>query len=183
MYLLNELKNNALYKYDNGAYTDFLGRSYRILEDVYIEMLNKQGLIKRKNNRFCIEDVKLSEEQKKILDKKKIQYKDIPVNTEMMNKILSIVIPNDTVEKDLIDECERLKQLRDLRNNSILAHGYDGISDKDINQKIGCKKIKNLLDSIVKKYGKVFNKNLLHDSFYDVNSDLNKHLIQLIEEL
>ncbi len=72
---LVELKNNAIYLYKKGSYTDFLGRVYRFQEAVYEHILGQYDLIIEKSNGVKINKEILKSrysDKKEILDNIKI---------------------------------------------------------------------------------------------------------------
>lgn len=187
-YLLNELKNNAIYKYNNGAYTDFLGRIFRIQEDVYSNVLLYNEIVEDKDNgKLFVKEEKLSIKQRELLDNAEIQkgvkveYINCELNTESMRIILEIVLDENCIEFELFNECTKLKKLKSLRNKSILAHGYTGISKDKIDNII--KDIKEYLTNLIIKFTNIFEESFLDDNFYSNDGDFNRHLIKLIEEI
>lgn len=193
-YLLNELKNNAIYKYCNGAYTDFLGRIFRIQEDIYSNtLLRKNVVVDKGDGKLFLKEEALSEEQMDELDNieiqpgMKLQYKNCELNIESMKKILEIVLEENSLEFELVEECSKLKKLKSLRNKSILAHGYNGVSKEKIDEfaekEFGDVIIKEYLNNLVIKFTEIFDGDFLDDNFYDNDGNFNKHLIKLVEEI
>lgn len=193
-YLINELKNNAIYKYNNGAYTDFLGRIFRIQEDIYSNiLLIKNVVVDKEDGKLFLKEEALSEAQIDKLNSAeiqpgvKLQYKDRELNIESMKKILEIILKENSLEFELVNECAKLKSLKSLRNKSILAHGYNGVSKEKIDEfaekEFGDVVIDKYLDNLIIKFTEIFDGNFLDDSFYDKNSKFNNHIIELIEEI
>ncbi|OAA84796.1 hypothetical protein [Clostridium ljungdahlii] len=193
-YLLNELKNNAVYKYNNGAYTDFLGRIFRIQEAIYSNiLLSKEVVIDKGYGKLFLKEEALSETQMDKLNSAEIQsgikleYRDCELNIESMKKTLEIVLEDNSLELKLVNECSKLKSLKSLRNKSILAHGYSGVSKEKINALIETElddvAIDKYLENLVIKFTGIFNENLSDDNFYNKDGQFNSQLIKLVEEI
>ncbi|WP_294353582.1 hypothetical protein [uncultured Clostridium sp.] len=188
IYILNELKDNALYKYENGAYTDFLGRIFRTQEDIYGQILKKLGFVNIDSKRKIriIED-SLTNEQKTYLNNTEFQkgeplnYLKCELNTESMRIILEYLLNENDSENELFKMCTKLKNLKKLRNESILAHGFNGVNEENIKKVIG--DINKFLNDLIAKYIEVFDVKLYTDDFYSIDGKFNKYLLTLIEEI
>lgn len=231
-YLLNEVINNAEYQYNIGAYTDFLGRIFRIQEEIYKYILNDEGILKSDgklkqkyllenfpcleqefkikridtrtvdklieriydNNSLidqvfdteekCINTIKLCEVDEEIAEK----FINAKMDNPGMEKILEKILEDSTTKKDLFNYCNLLTELKQLRNKSILAHGYEGVSKDKIKEKLKNKlpndmSIEQFLKELIEKFKDAFNLEIYTDDFYKKNGEFNKHLIKLIEEL
>ncbi|MBE6049609.1 MAG: hypothetical protein E7214_02845 [Clostridium sp.] len=183
MYLINELKNNAVYKYNTGAYADFLGRIFRLNEDIYRYILERNNLLKN-IDRAVLDESKLSENQIAKLNNIKIEsdnlrYLDTTLSIDAMYEILNVFLKENSQEEVLIKKCYKLNKLKKLRNKSILAHGYEGVSKKNIDDCIGIEDLSN----IVKNLEDTYNIEVCYDDFYNLKGDFNKHIINLIDKL
>lgn len=173
IYLLNELKNNAIYEYENGAYTDFLGRVFRSLEDIYRFILIKKNILKINEN----DNLKLNKAE---LESAGIIVKG-KLNVPQMSTILEKILEKESEEYKLYIHCTKMDKLRQIRNDSVLAHGYKGVSKDKIDREIG--NAIEFLGNLIVQYKKVFNIEINDDHFYDKNGEFNSHLIKLIEEI
>lgn len=189
-YLLNEVKNNAIFQYEKGAYTDFLGRVFRIQEEVYKLILDSKKIITINDKEEPrINKSALTSHDFEILNKIKIQeskleYEDRILSVEAMEKIIEALLHDDEIIIKILNKCKLLKELKDCRNKSILAHGYEGISKEKIYMKLKNKEIKSVLDNIINEVIGAFNNNeIIYDDFYKKDGSFNNKLLELIEEL
>lgn len=188
-YLLNEVKNNAIYKYNNGSYTDFLGRVFRIQEEVYKLILKKHNLIKvvkhKEREEEQLNEEQLTNDQLEKLDKYndgKLRYKNCELNIFVMSAIIEVVIDNNSLEKRIYNECEsKLTKLKNIRNKSILAHGYEGASYTLIRESIP--NAEEFLNALVNDVNSLIGTKVEDDNFYSSTGEYNRYLIKLIEEL
>lgn len=194
IYLLNEVKNNAIYQYRNGAYTDFLGRIFRMQEGVLTYILDKKELIIRpKGKSYINEDMlnKLYSDKIQKLDEKKVdgtllRYKGIELNIVSMMAIIEILFEEDNIINNIIEACKKIDKLKVLRNKSILAHGYDAVSEEIILQKAECKNqedIESILNNIINKLKEAYEITLLDDAFYAKENEYKNAMINLIDKL
>ncbi|MBV7275129.1 hypothetical protein JMF89_06825 [Clostridiaceae bacterium UIB06] len=174
IYLLNELKNNAIYEYENGAYTDFLGRVFRMEEDIYRSILIKKDILRINEN----DNLKLN--NKAELESAGIVVKG-KLNVPQMSKILDAILEKESEEYKLYVHCTKMDKLRQIRNDSVLAHGYKGVSKDEIDGEIG--NAIEFLDSRILQYKNIYNIEINDDNFYDKNGEFNSHLRELIEEI
>lgn len=188
IYLLNEVKNNAIYKYKSGSYTDFLGRIFRIQEEVYRLVLKKNNLIKmRIKDEEWLNCELLTSEQIRALDMSsngELRYKECQLNTYSMSEIIKVVIDKGSSEYKVYSECDRvLTGLKEQRNKSILAHGYKGTTKSFIDEHIS--DVEKFLDNIVETISVIFGEEYDKDGFYSFGEDnkYNQYIIKLIKEL
>lgn len=181
IYLLNELKNNALYKYRNGAYADFLGRIFRLEEDICRFLLEKRNLISS-DGKLIKES--LTDEQVNLLDNvfidsKPLKYKEGSLTIDAMLEIFKVVIDENSEEFKIISFCKKFNKLKNYRNNSILAHGYKSISKEMIDENFDVSDLDELIHQVA-----IFNKIKINDDdFYKAEGNFNQHIISLIDEL
>lgn len=217
IYLLNELKNNAIYEYENGAYTDFLGRIFRLQEAIYRYILIKENVLEENENngkpQFTREekfryndsipkiDIKnVSDRLKNILEqncktkftKEELEYINQKIDSQyvkhkpkidikyMSDKLKEILV-EESKEYELYNYCTKMDKLKQIRNNSVLAHGYQGVSKAKIDDEIG--DTIEFLNNLILKYKKVFNTEINDDEFYEENGEFNKQLIRIVEEI
>ncbi len=101
-----------------------------------------------------------------------------------MSKIISTLIDNDDV-RNIVNRMEEIKDVKQLRNKSILAHGFEGISKEKIQGKLNCeeKDISKLLEEVMCKILVLFKIGTIEDMFYCENSRYDCILIEMIEKL
>lgn len=187
LYMLNELKNNAIYKYTDGAYTDFLGRIFRIQEASYALLLRKNRLIKEKKDKYVLNKENLSHEQEEEIKNfkndngEKIEV-DKGLNTYSMEKVLECILSDRSLEMELLDKLKQLDKLKKLRNKSILAHGYKGVSKQVIDDEIP--NIEQYLNSLIEGFASILDIEIYDDKFYNLDDNyFDNDLLRLIEEL
>ncbi|SMC29404.1 CRISPR-associated protein (Cas_Cas02710) [Clostridium acidisoli DSM 12555] len=180
-YLLNEVKNNAIYEYQNGAYTDFLGRIFRMQEDIYRSILIYKNVLKKGEESGKVQFTREELEYINSKIKSKCMKHKPKIDIIYMNNKLKEILEEKSKEYDLYSYCTKMNKLKQIRNNSVLAHGYEGVSKNKIDDEIG-DAIK-FLDNLILKYKKVFDIEINDDKFYEKDGDFNKQLIKLVEEI
>lgn len=150
--LIHELYENMLIKWEQGAYVDFLGRLFRFEEAVQRFVVENEFNIsteKDENGLRFKSDVISNNDLKNFLVKQKIDYSTPNrLCLFMMLRFLISKNPDRTDIKLITDTIKKIRQLSDLRNASIMAHGFEGISKDRINALYGSDK---LIDDL-KKY-------------------------------
>lgn len=191
IYLLDEVKNNAIYQYRNGAYTDFLGRIFRLQEGVCNYILNRKGLIILKKDKPYINKIKLNESysdkiqelnQKKV-DGRPLRYDEEILNTVSMMIIIEVLFNEDEMMNKILEGCKKIDKLKIARNNSILAHGYEGVSQEIILDKIESEEVEDILNDIMNKLKDAYEIKLLDDGFYDEENEYKNVIMDLIDKL
>ena len=135
--LIHELYGNMLVKWEQGAYVDFLGRLFRFEEAVLRFVVENEFNIsteKDENDLRFKSDVSSNNNLKNFLDKNRISY-NAPnrLCLFMMLRFLISKNPDRNDLKIITDTINKIKKLSDLRNASIMAHGFEGISRDRIN--------------------------------------------------
>jgi len=135
--LIRELCKNMLVKWEQGAYVDFLGRLFRFEEAVLRFVVENEFNIsteKDENDLRFKSDVSSNNNLKNFLDKNRISY-NAPnrLCLFMMLRFLISKNPDRNDLKIITDTINKIKKLSDLRNASIMAHGFEGISRDRIN--------------------------------------------------
>ncbi|KHD34262.1 hypothetical protein NL50_17710 [Clostridium acetobutylicum] len=173
IYLLNELKNNAIYEYKNGAYTDFLGRIFRLQEAIYRYILIKENVLEENKKSGKIQRTR----------EEKFRYNDNKpkIDIKYMSDKLREILAQESKEYELYNYCTKMDKLKQIRNNSVLAHGYEGVSKGKIDDEIG--DTIQFLNTLLLKYKKVFNTEINDDGFYEENGEFNKQLIRIVGEI
>lgn len=128
--MFSELIENIKFQIVNEEFIDFLGRVYRFKEAIlkYIFVKNHIG-----KNRFSLNS--FSMEKREILKKLRKKYKIYNSNlmygiTTYINKYLKHEYKYTEIEKVL--NAEKMRSLLELRNDSIVGHGFKGVSIDDI---------------------------------------------------
>ena len=161
--LINLLIDNAIRKWENGEYVDFIGRIFRIEEAVLRAIVEKEfnksmELVKINENgkevkKFLGFEELLNEnpELKKYLIEKGIEI-ERGVNRNSLFRILEYLHFNKYKKKNRYGfiyrfitklntnhktknapkKLEKINSLEELRNKSIIAHGFMGVSKEDI---------------------------------------------------
>jgi len=161
--LINLLIDNAIRKWENGEYVDFIGRIFRIEEAILRAIVEKEfnkstDLFKIEENGKVIKKFLGFEELlnenpdiKKYLIEKGIEI-DKGVNRYSLFGILEYLHLNkykkknkygliyrfitklnaNNKTKNAPKKLEKINSLEDLRNKSIIAHGFMGVSKEDI---------------------------------------------------
>ncbi len=133
--LFSELIANIEFQIVNEEYIDFLGRVYRFKEAIYkyIFVLNNTD-----KKRFSLTDKQM--EKREILKNLRKIYK---IYNSNLTYGISTYIDRRLSEKpkyveiDNILNSEKMNQLIDLRNESIVGHGFKGASGDDIKRAYG----------------------------------------------
>lgn len=130
-----ELIENIKFQLVNEEYIDFLGRVYRFKEAIFKYMFVKKHL-NLKNFSFLL-DVMSKRRILKMLRKK---YRIFNSNliygiTTYINRYLS----NEKKYKEIVKllNSEKMTKLIELRNNSIVGHGFRGVSREEIAKMYG----------------------------------------------
>ena len=143
--LINELYENMKVKWEQGAYVDFVGRLFRFEEAVLRFVFEKEtkittDKIKGKYEAFSLYLTK-NEDLFYYLCKEKVDLVKITPNRKTLRKILEFEVKYKKSENgaifgffNKINEPEG-DSLAGLRNKSILAHGFAGISETTIKEK------------------------------------------------
>lgn len=189
IYLLNEVKNNAIFQYEKGAYTDCLGRIFRLQEEIYKLILDSKKIvaINDKGEAYINKDCPINYDFEKLKSIKiqgnKLEYEDRILSIDAMEKIIETLLEDDACSISILNECKSLKDLKAIRNKSILAHGYEGISEEKIYENFKRKDIRLFLENLINKVIEALGKEMIYDDFYKKDGSFNMKLLELIEEL
>lgn len=146
--LLEELYKNMKIKWEQGAYIDFLGRLFRFEEAVWRFVFEKETKVttERKSgeyqdfHRFVSSDKELS----KFLNEEGIKEDKLEPNRKVLRKIVEFWVRKRGIKElgrifrffEEINTSEgNSLSLADLRNKSILAHDFKGISREEMERK------------------------------------------------
>jgi hypothetical protein len=152
--LINELYTNMKQKWEQGAYADFLGRLFRFEEAVLRYVFEREFKVNTEKEekgeflefqRFVKSNNKLTD----FLNQSKIESQE--PNRRALFMILTFLKKENSERidiKEIQERIGRIEKMADLRNKSILAHGFEGISKRDL-EKYG--NILEDIDIIVKK--------------------------------
>jgi len=128
--MFSELMENIKFQIVNEEYIDFLGRVYRFKEAIL-----KYIFVKNHINRSRFSLISIHMEKREILKKLRKKYRIY--NSNLMYGITTYIhryVKNDfkinEVEKKL--NSDKMGSLIELRNDSIVGHGFKGVSIDDI---------------------------------------------------
>ncbi len=133
--LFSELIANIEFQITNEEYIDFLGRVYRFKEAIYKYLFVLNNTDKK---RFSLTDKQM--EKREILKNLRKTYK---IYNSNLTYGISTYIDRKLSEKpkyvevDKILNSEKMNELIDLRNESIVGHGFKGASGDDIKRAYG----------------------------------------------
>ncbi len=144
--LIKELVYNMKIKWEQGAYGDFLGRLFRFEEAVLRYIFEKETEVttERVKGRYGAFElnVKSDMELLSFLKEEGIKMERIEPNQKVLRKILEFWVTKKRNAKwglvfKFVDKISKPEgdSLTDLRNKSILAHGFEGISKDRINER------------------------------------------------
>jgi len=161
--LIKELYENMKRRWEQGAYTDFLGRLFRFEEAVYYYLIHKKfgiDISTKNNHKKFIEKIKSDEKLYKNLKSKKYGGKELNIDEHSVDRPLLFFVISfykrdfgliERIFKQINDyEGQPDKSLGELRNKSILAHGFEGISKEKIREKYKSDKLMEDVEEIVK---------------------------------
>jgi hypothetical protein len=128
--MFSELMENIKFQIVNEEYIDFLGRVYRFKEAILKYLFVKNHIGK---NRFSLLTIHM--EKREILKKLRKKYRIYNSNlmygiTTYIHRYLKNEYKYSEVEKIL--NSDHMKSLIELRNDSIVGHGFKGVSVDDI---------------------------------------------------
>lgn len=200
--IIAELFWNMEVKLKNREYVDFLGRLFRFEEAVLYYLINGAyniDISKKENHQKFFKKIKNNASLKNKLNE--ITYKGQFLNLEKVNRpvLFFILYENeskrkfimtfDKINKYLFDEKKKKNEekdkeylkttecLGDLRNRSIIAHGFQPVSKKIIEELYG-----NEIDSLRNDCEKVvsfFFKNEISNPFDKINTEISKLLYEI----
>lgn len=199
-FLLVELYYNAQMTYTNGRYADFLGRIFRFQETVLRYLIETTFNIstdyskeyKAENlaqfNQLLADDLVLHAylEQAKIGDQKlDYQHFSVPVMISLINFLTKtsdqryLTKPQQGIYKGLLEMINKITSLGQMRNQSIIAHGFQGVSKEKINEAMQLKPDQNPLDVLRNILAKM--QIDIHESpFQQIQTTLTQKLYSLI---
>ncbi|MCZ7381067.1 MAG: hypothetical protein O8C64_05805 [Candidatus Methanoperedens sp.] len=140
--LIRELCENMKIKLDQSAYTDFLGRLFRFEEAILRYAFEKETNIITERIKGGFEDfekyIKSDKDLLSFLEGEGIKLEYIDPNRRILRKIIEFWVTKRGIKKwgQVFGFVNRINKpegnsLADLRNKSILAHGFEGISKND----------------------------------------------------
>jgi len=152
--LIKELYTNMKQKWEQGAYADFLGRLFRFEEAVLRYLFEREFKVNtEKDEKGEFVDfqkfVKSNNSLMDFLDHSRIDPRK--PDRRVLFMILTFLKKENSDRMDIKEIQERIgriEKMADLRNKSILAHGFEGISKRDF-EKYG--NILEDIDIIIKK--------------------------------
>lgn len=172
--MFSELMENIKFQVVNEEYIDFLGRVYRCKEAIL-----KYAFVKNHIGRSRFSLITIHMEKREILKKLRKKYRIY--NSNLMYGISTYIhryVKNDyrLSEVEKILNSEHMKGLIELRNDSIVGHGFKGVSLEDIHRFYG--NPYHVLDDFSSCLKKL-EVNLTRYKY----SDINKFISDLMDEL
>lgn len=175
---IREVVANMDLCFQRGQYTDFLGRAFRLVEATY-SWLSWQKMSGFRFNIYTFEqDMKefllKNQNLSTYMNNKNIHWYN--PSTRLWQEIFEFYYKNET-KPHIMDIILNISPLKDKRNNSILAHGFNGISREDILSDFANKDEKEYQDKI-KKLLRYFSP---HDDESSPFNKLNHTILKLID--
>ena len=141
--LISELFNNARIKAERKEYVDFLGRIFRLQEALlrYVIELelniptNVSSSEKKDRYKEAIKGQKENFLKTQTVGGLPLKYDEPSIQVYM--KLLYFLVEHmgKIVYKKFLEEITKTQKLIKLRNYSIMAHGFEGVSEKDFKKK------------------------------------------------
>ncbi|KPL91718.1 hypothetical protein [Herpetosiphon geysericola] len=156
-FLLVELYYNAQIAYDNGRYADFLGRVFRFQETVLRYVVEtsfnistdyskaKKAASSTQFTKLLADDPALFEHlEQATIDGNKLDYShfSVPVLVAMLNFLTKQQAQTYISQRQagiyigLREQINKLSNLSEMRNQSVIAHGFEGVSKEQILEKL-----------------------------------------------
>ncbi len=145
--LIKELYENMEIKWKQGAYVDFLGRLFRFEEACYYYLISKNfgiDISNRQNHKEFIDVIKKDNELMRFLKSKRYGGNELKIDETNVKRPLLFFILSYHKEKwgvgllyrvfNKINDYEGNPDLSlgNLRNKTIIAHGFEGVSKEKI---------------------------------------------------
>ncbi|WP_405293985.1 TIGR02710 family CRISPR-associated CARF protein [Methanobrevibacter sp.] len=127
-YILASLINNSIRKADEYRYDDAIARLYRSFELIAQIKLTKYGL---KSSDIDLSILKQKKVSQKFIDELESIKEDGKVRIGLVRDYLLLNELNDDLGIYYMENQNRIKDLTQKRNNSILAHGLDSQTKED----------------------------------------------------
>ncbi len=181
--LIKELLINTEIKFEVGQYVDMLGRLFRLEESLLAWVIRKQFGIDITDNKGRFSNfrelIKNTEGLEDYLKSQRVNGEGLEYdkpNRENMRSIVSFIaskkgkLPCSDLASKVLEISKELQKASELRNKTIIAHGFQGVSKKELEDK-GVD-VKGIIDSI---------KELLSDdldqiSFRKINEVVERYL-------
>ena len=181
VWLISELYTNIMIKWQNEEYVDFLGRLFRfqealiryVFENITSISTGKSRETGFKEFRNYIEK---DNDLKSFLEREKIKCQEPTVLC--LRYLIKYMINQRLEERELLKEindfADKIEKLGELRNKTIMAHGFEGVSKEVIANTYRPDKLVTDLEKIIR----FINKNYSNEF-----NDINLILKDLIQEL
>ncbi|WP_079492581.1 hypothetical protein [Maledivibacter halophilus] len=169
--LFSELINNIKFQIVNEEYIDFLGRIYRFKEAILKYIFVKEHLNRNKFS-FLIDAMSKRRILKILRKKYKIYNPNLIYGISIyINKYVDY--KTNYVEIVKLLNSEKMRSLMELRHNSIVGHGFRGVSREDIVKVYG--NPYNIIDDF--KYClNLLNINVMDNKYNIINDFLKREL-------
>ncbi len=157
--LIKELYENMKRRWEQGAYADFIGRLFRFEEAVLRFIVEREYKISTDINEkgdFPIFVTFIKDEKnaglKNFLARAKINIENPQPNRKTLYYILRYIITQHNGDSELENVgfvLGKIENLGEIRNKSILAHGFDGVSKEKIVEKYKSDELMKDIEKIV----------------------------------
>jgi len=180
---LKEIIFNSEIKLKNAEYIDFLGRIFRFLEAVAIPLIKKYGVILNEKDRLSKDWLKENHKIQSSLNEyfQNKYHVDFDctktINRESCIAILEAISEHTAGLVDILNKIKKLSQLADIRNQSIIAHGFKGISKKTLDNCFG-QDILNIPEIQLDIYYFIVEEDISYSNPFD---NLNSLILQNLE--
>jgi hypothetical protein len=183
-----ELKDNAKYHALRGEYIDFLGRLFRMQEAGYFILAEEVGMKTTNDKRYLKESWLLeNKELKRYLESYKTpKGEQLNWRRELNRIILEAVVgffaKNDEKLQMVLNDFRDIDQLAELRNKTLVAHGYQGVSKRIVEREFGAKledilhMLDRIADGVCNYKNVVFEKSIFYEHFVP-------NLLNIVEQL
>ena len=179
---LAELIHNAQIKLQNGEYADFLGRIFNFGENIG-KLIVKEKLDFKINDNDTISNDTWSK-YPFLMDELQSKYKSEFDNKRQLNRDSCEKILQIFTEKNIADFNEEMALIKDisklaqLRNHSIIAHKFKGISKQDLDQVYNGDDIFNIVENTLCKLYKMAlpDRDFCDSSFDKINALILQNL-------
>jgi len=129
------LFDNLIHQWKKEAYVDFLGRLFRfseaILDVLYLHFDNRRLLLINDKNLITYLNTKKFKREG-IIFPSEIEIKENKLNRKVKLFFISYFAERDEKIKEILEILDGIEFLADLRNSTIIAHGFEGVSREKI---------------------------------------------------
>jgi len=143
--LLEELFYNMQVKHRSGEYVDFLGRAFRLAEGILTLLVEEDTGIRNDGKRSLADQLEAVEAVRGLRPKVEPVLDHRPLNRRILQAVAGHLATAEAglpeVERErvsrVLGRLAGLDRLAELRNRTILAHGFEGVSREDVEERYG----------------------------------------------